>query len=99
MLIAIPRNPHPDQNSRPKLQIRCPGWSPPFPLLIEAVCAVMNVLTKNWLRPTNAREKTTFEAVQQQVAAMGVRLFEVGLYKGDAGATETPMIPRLWDAE
>jgi hypothetical protein len=59
----------------------------------------MNVHTENWLKPTNATDKITFQAVQQQVAAMGVRLFEVGLYKADAGAAEAPMIPRVWDAE
>lgn len=59
----------------------------------------MNVHAENRPKPTNARDKTTFEAVRQQVAAMGVRLFEVGLYKADAGATESPMIPRVWDVE
>jgi hypothetical protein len=59
----------------------------------------MNVYSENWLNPTNASDKTTFEAVQQQVAAMSVQLFEVGLYKSDTGAEEAPMIPRVWDAE
>ena len=30
---------------------------------------------------------------------MGSELFEVGLYKPDAGAGESVMIPRVWDAE
>jgi hypothetical protein len=47
----------------------------------------------------NAKDKTTVAAVRQQLAAMGVQLFEVGLYNPDAGATEAPMIPRVWDAE
>jgi hypothetical protein len=59
----------------------------------------MNVHNENWLKPTSATDKITFQAVQQQVAAMGVQLFEVGLYKTDAGSTEAPMIPRVWDAE
>jgi hypothetical protein len=43
----------------------------------------MNAHTENWLQsPTHSKEKTTFEAVQQQVAAMGVELLELGLYKG-----------------
>ena len=45
------------------------------------------------------KDKTTVEAVQQQVAAMGVQLFEVGLYKPDPGANEAAMIPRVWDAK
>ena len=59
----------------------------------------MNVHAENWVKPTSQRGNTTFEAVQQQVAAMSVRLFEVGLYKSDTGAEEAPMIPRVWDAE
>jgi hypothetical protein len=60
----------------------------------------MNAHTENCPQPPkNARDKTTFEAVQQQVAAMGLELFEVGLYKADAGATEASMIPRVWDAK
>jgi len=59
----------------------------------------MNDHAENWVKPTSERGNTTFEAVQQQVAAMGVRLFEVGLYKADTGAEEAPMIPRVWDAE
>jgi hypothetical protein len=60
----------------------------------------MNAHTENWPQPpTNARDKITLDAVQQQVAAMRVDLFEVGLYKADAKATGAPMIPRVWDAE
>ena len=59
----------------------------------------MSAHTENWPQPPkNARDKTTFEAMQQ-VAAMGAELFEVGLYKSDAGATEAHMIPRVWDAQ
>jgi hypothetical protein len=49
--------------------------------------------------PTSARSSATFDAVQKQVAAMGGELFEVGLYKADATATEPAMIPRVWDAQ
>src|SRR5580700_6664312 len=59
----------------------------------------MNVHIEKWLEPSNASDKTTFNAVRQQVAAMGVELFELGLYKADARASESPMIPRVWDAQ
>jgi hypothetical protein len=59
----------------------------------------MNVHIEKWLEPSNASDKTTFNAVRQQVAAMGVELFEVGLYKADAGATEASMIQRVWDVQ
>jgi hypothetical protein len=59
----------------------------------------MNVHTENWLEPTDATCTTTFEVVRRQVAAMGGELFEVGLYKADAGATEPSMIPRVWDVQ
>ena len=54
---------------------------------------------EDWPKTYHARGKSTFGAVQRQVAAMGVRLFELGLYKANAGAEEAPMIPRVWDAE
>jgi hypothetical protein len=60
--------------------------------------AGMTASTKRWPQRSNARDKTT-RAVQQQVAAMGSELFEVGLYNPDAGATESTMIPRVWDSE
>jgi hypothetical protein len=47
---------------------------------------------------SNARDKTT-GAVEQQIVAMGSELFEVGLFNPDAGATESIMIPRVWDSE
>jgi hypothetical protein len=47
---------------------------------------------------SNARDKTT-GAVEQQIAAMGSELFELGLFNPDAGATESIMIPRVWDSE
>lgn len=39
----------------------------------------------------------TAAAVQRQVVAMGSELFEVGLYKPDAGPGESVMIARVWD--
>jgi hypothetical protein len=69
------------------------------PFISKGPLRYMNVQTENWLRQTtHARDKITFEAVRQQVAVMGAELFEVGLYKADFGATEAPMIPRVWDA-
>jgi hypothetical protein len=59
----------------------------------------MSVFSENRLQPIDTKEKTTVEAVRQQVAAMGSELFEVGLYKADLGATEATMIPRVWDAK
>ncbi len=46
----------------------------------------------------NTTDKTR-GAVEQQVAAMGSELFEVGLYNPNAGAGKSVMIPRVWDAE
>ena len=37
--------------------------------------------------------------VEKQIAAMGSELFEVGLYKPNAAAGESVMIPRVWNAE
>jgi hypothetical protein len=58
----------------------------------------MNPSTERWPQRSNARDTTT-GAVQQQIAAMGSELFEVGLYDPDPGATEPIMIPRIWDSE
>src|SRR5258708_30220249 len=58
----------------------------------------MTASAERWPQRNNARDKTT-RAVQQQVAAMGSELFEVGLYNPDAGATESIMITRVWDSE
>jgi hypothetical protein len=54
--------------------------------------------TERWPQRSNARDKTS-GPVEQQVAAMGSELFEVGLYNPDAGATESIMIPRVWNSE
>jgi hypothetical protein len=58
----------------------------------------MNASSEGWQNSGNAAGKTT-TAVKQQVAAMGSELFEVGLYKPNAGAGESVMIPRVWDPE
>lgn len=58
----------------------------------------MNACAENLPQPSNAGDKTT-GAVEQQVAAMGSELFEIGLYNPDARVTEAFMIPRVWDAE
>jgi hypothetical protein len=47
---------------------------------------------------SKAADKTSL-AVEQQLVAMGSELFEVGLYNPNAGAGESVMIPRVWDAE
>jgi len=43
-------------------------------------------------------DRTTL-AIQNQVTAMAADVFEIGLFKPDAGATESVMIPRVWGAE
>ncbi len=58
----------------------------------------MNAFAESWL-PFNQTKGKTVSAVQQQVAAMGSELFEVGLYNPNAGAGESVMIPRVWDAQ
>lgn len=47
---------------------------------------------------SNARDKT-IGAVEKQVGALGLELFEVGLYDPDARASQSIMIPRVWDSE
>ena len=53
--------------------------------------------------PSNVRKRPmdrTSQAVNWQIAAMGVQVFEVGLFKPDANAHgESVMIPRTWDVE
>ncbi len=51
------------------------------------------------LRQSNNVSDRTAIAVMQQVAAMDSELFEVGLYKPNAAAGESVMIPRVWDSE
>src|SRR5713101_2428263 len=60
--------------------------------------AGMNAFTERWRQSNKATGKTAV-AVQHQVAAMDSELFEVGLYNPNAGAGESVMIPRVWDAE
>jgi hypothetical protein len=50
-------------------------------------------------RQSNKASGKTAASVQQQVAAMGPGLFEVGLYNPNSGTGESVMIPRVWDAE
>lgn len=57
----------------------------------------MNGSTESWRQSNGAAGKTA-AAVEQQVAAMGSELFEVGLYNSNAGAGESVMIARVWDA-
>jgi hypothetical protein len=49
--------------------------------------------------PSNRTTKVAQRAIEQQIRAMGCSLFEIGLYKIDASAKESPMIIRTWDAE
>ena len=58
----------------------------------------MNASAERW-RQSNKTTGKSAAAVQQHVAAMGSELFEVGLYNPDAGASESIMIPRVWDSE
>jgi hypothetical protein len=57
----------------------------------------MGAFAKRWQDARNPADKTT-AAVQQQVAAMGSEMFEVGLYNPNARLGESIMIPRVWDA-
>jgi len=57
----------------------------------------MNASAERW-RQSNKTTGKTAAAVEQQVAAMGSELFEVGLYNPNPGAGESVMIPRVWDA-
>jgi hypothetical protein len=57
----------------------------------------MNASAERW-RQSNKTTSKTAVAVRQQIAAMGSELFEVGLYNPNAGAGESVMIPRVWDA-
>ena len=57
----------------------------------------MNALGERW-RQSNPSACKTAVAVQQQIVAMGSELLEVGLYDPDAGARQSVMIPRVWDA-
>jgi hypothetical protein len=41
----------------------------------------------------------TGDAVRQQIAAMGSSVFEIGLFKPDAGDAEAIMLPRVWDQD
>jgi hypothetical protein len=41
----------------------------------------------------------TVEAVQSQIEAMGSEVYEIGLFKPDAGDGEALMIPRVWDRD
>ena len=41
----------------------------------------------------------TVEAVERQIEAMAVEVFEVGLFKPDAQEGEALMVPRMWDRE
>lgn len=58
----------------------------------------MNVSAGRW-RQSNKTAGKTAAAIQQQVAAIGSELFEVGLYNPNVGAGESVMIPRVWDSE
>ena len=59
----------------------------------------MNARIGDQAEPTSGRKNATSDVVQRQIAAMGVELFEVGLYKANVGAREPAMIPRVWDAQ
>jgi hypothetical protein len=57
----------------------------------------MNASGERWRQLNRASGKTA-TAVEQQIAAMGSELLEVGLYDPDAGGGESVMIPRVWDS-
>jgi hypothetical protein len=58
----------------------------------------MDASVENWPQPSAASDRTAV-AVRQQITAMGSQLFEVGLFKPDAGPAESVMIPRIWDTD
>jgi hypothetical protein len=57
----------------------------------------MSVVGEGWRQSNSATGKTA-TSVEQQIAAMGSELLEVGLYDPDAATHQTVMIPRVWDA-
>jgi DNA primase RepB-like protein len=57
----------------------------------------MNASGERWRQLNRASGKTA-TAVEQQIAAMGSEVLEVGLYDPDAGGGESVMIPRVWDS-
>jgi hypothetical protein len=58
----------------------------------------MDASVENWPQSSVAIDRTAI-AVRQQITAMGSQLFEVGLFKPDAGPAESVMIPRVWDTD
>ena len=58
----------------------------------------MDASVENWPQSSVASDRTAI-AVRQQITAMGSQLFEVGLFKPDAGPAESVMIPRVWDTD
>jgi hypothetical protein len=58
----------------------------------------MQIRTKTRGRSTSIHDETS-EAVRRQIAAMGSAVFEIGLFKPDAAASEAVMLPRVWDQE
>ncbi len=58
----------------------------------------MDASVENWPPSSVAIDRTAI-AVRQQITAMGSQLFEVGLFKPDAGPAESVMIPRVWDTD
>ena len=58
----------------------------------------MDASVENWPQSSIASDRTAI-AVRQQITAMGSQLFEVGLFKPDAGPAESVMIPRVWDTD
>ena len=48
---------------------------------------------------TRYTSNRTARAVELQIAAMGSDVFEIGLFKPEAGDGEAIMVPRVWDRE
>jgi len=59
----------------------------------------MQSQTKGGERTSPSPTDRTIQAVRRQVAAMGSDVFEIGLFKPDAGVHEAVMVPRVWDAD
>jgi hypothetical protein len=58
----------------------------------------MDASVESWQKSSVASDRTAI-AVRRQITAMGSQLFEVGLFKPDAGPAESVMIPRVWDTD
>lgn len=69
-----------------------PPWLSSFPLLVENPGMIT---TKSWQQQSSSN--ITCGRVEEQVAAMGVELFEVGLFNPDVRVGKPAMLLRVWN--